>query len=524
MKKRWTAALLALALAVCLLPAPARAAGAEETAGSRLTGVERAAYDCMKAEVTKIAQGTRTSTEIKIPNQSGLSWPISELGSNAGSAVEEKLREALDIEKVFDCLSMDCPYEMFWRSDRFSWGYSISRGGGRAAVRDLTVCIEVARDYRGGGSTRTSQAKIAEANRALEQARAIVERYQGLSDMDKLAAYREEICRLTDYNTDAARNDVPYGDPWQMIYVFDGDPDTNVVCEGYAKAFKYLCDLSDFQGDVVCWLVSGTMGSGGHMWNVVRMGDGKNYLVDVTNCDAGAVGADDKLFLAGGAGSADGRTYTVSKDHLRAVYTYDEDQAGLYTDGYLALSGTDYVPGFDLPREPSAPSTVENGAFADVPAGSYYAGPVAWAVEEEITNGTTGTTFSPGAPCTHGQILTFLWRAAGEPGDPSLLLGDVEYYAGAVRWASELGMLGERFDPDAGCSRADAVRYIWLAFEGPDAQVASFDDVPADSPYAHAVGWALLEGVTTGASETTFEPDTICTRGQIVTFLYRVYH
>lgn len=524
MKKRWTAALLAFALAVCLLPAPAQAAGVKDTAGSRLTGVERVVYDYMKAELVKIAQGSRTSTEIRIPDQSSLSWPLSELGSNAGSAVEEKVNEVLDIRRVFKCLSVDCPYEMFWRSDRFTWGYSLSRGGGKVTVRDLTVRIEVAQDYRGVGSTRTSQAKIIEANKALETAQAIVAQYQGLSDMDKLAAYRKEICRLTNYNTNAAKGNMPYGDPWQMIYVFDGDPETNVVCEGYAKAFKHLCDLSDFQGSVACYLVSGTMDSGSHMWNVVRMGDGKNYLVDVTNCDTGTVGAEDKLFLTGGTSSADGRTYTVSKDRLQSVYTYDEDQAGLYADGYLALNGTDYVPGFDLPPEPAAVPAAGDGAFADVPAAAYYADPVAWAVEEEITNGTTETTFSPGDLCTHGQILTFLWRAAGEPGDPALLLGDVEYYAGAVRWASELKMLGEEFDPEAGCSRADAVRYIWLAFEGPDAQVASFTDVPVDSPYAHAVGWALLEGVTTGASETTFEPDTICDRGQIVTFLYRAYH
>ena len=520
MRKRWTATLLAFALAVCLLPGPAWAAEAGDTAGSRLTGVERVVYDCLKEEITKIAQGTRTSADIKIPDQSGLSWSRAELGRNAGSALEARVAEVLDIEKVFECLSMDCPYEMFWRSDRFTWGYSTVQSGGRVAVRNLTVRIEVARDYRGSGATTTNASKIAAANQALENARAIVERYQGLSDMDKLAAYREEICRLVSYDTAAARGNVPYGNQWQMIYVFDGDPGTNVVCEGYAKAFKYLCDLSDFQGDVACRLASGTMGSENHMWNVVRMGDGKNYLVDVTNCDSGTVGADDKLFLAGAAGSEDGRRHTVSKGSLREVYTYDTEQLGLYTDGYLALSGMDYVPGFDLPAavEPAA------AGFADVSAGAYYAGPVAWAVEEKITDGTTPTTFSPSDPCTHGQILTFLWRAAGEPGDPAQLPENTVYYAGAVRWASELGMLGEEFNPEAGCSRADAVRYIWRAFDGPDAQVASFEDVPADSPYACAVGWALLEGVTTGASETTFEPDAICSRGEIVTFLYRAYH
>ena len=94
---------------------------------------------------------------------------------------------------------------------------------------------------------------------------------------------------------------------------------------------------------------------------------------------------------------------------------------------------------------------------------------------------------------------------------------------GAVRWAAGLGMLAEGFDPYAPCSRADAVQYIWCAFQQPYAAAGSFDDVPSDAEYAPAVGWAVSEGVTTGTSDTTFEPGTICDRGQIITFLYRAY-
>ena len=107
--------------------------------------------------------------------------------------------------------------------------------------------------------------------------------------------------------------------------------------------------------------------------------------------------------------------------------------------------------------------------------------------------------------------------------DAFLMLDSDAYYAGAVRWATGLGMVNEDFDPEVGCSRADAVWYIWKAFDGPDAQVGGFSDVPTDSPYAHAVGWAVLEGVTKGTSDTTFSPDTICSRGEIVTFLHRAY-
>ena len=95
-----------------------------------------------------------------------------------------------------------------------------------------------------------------------------------------------------------------YGNPWQVIYVFDNNPLTNVVCEGYAKAFQLLCNLSNFENaSVKCYTVTGEMaggtGSGGHMWNIVTMDDGLNYIVDITNSDTGSVGQDGKLFMAG---------------------------------------------------------------------------------------------------------------------------------------------------------------------------------------------------------------------------------
>ncbi len=160
-------------------------------------------------------------------------------------------------------------------------------------------------------------------------------------------------------------------------------------------------------------------------------------------------------------------------------------------------------------------------------ADAYYADSVAWAVEEEITNGTSTTTFSPGLPCTHSQILTFLWRAAGEPpatGSAPDGVRDSDYFYDAVRWAAGLGMLSEDFDPRASCARADAVRYIWSAFDKPSATASSFTDVASGAVYAQAVDWALDKGVTTGATATTFDPGGICSRGQIVTFLYRAYH
>lgn len=524
MKKRWTAALLALALAIALLPAPARAAAADGSAGGRLTGPDREIYEYLKTEIIQVAQGNRTSTEFRIPNLNSLSWTREELGiggnsrDNVLAKLKEKFIQTVHVEQIYNCLSADLPYELFWKNNRYSVGQSFSQDGNRVSVRDLIFRIEAAPAYRGNGAFSVSPGKVAAAQQAAKNAQAIVAKYQDQSDWDKLASYREEICRLVSYNTGAAGSGTDYGDPWQLIYVFDGNPDTNVVCEGYSKAFKYLCDLSQFDGDVVCRIATGAMGAGPHMWNVVQMGDGKNYLADVTNCDSEAIGAEDKLFLAGAEGSADGRTWTVSKDGLRAVYTYTAEEKDMFTDGWLVLSSSDFVPG-EQAEEPDS-------GFGDVPAGAYFAAPVAWAVEAKIAKGTSPSTFSPGDPCTHAEILTFLWRAAGEPVSPSgasLMLGEGEFYAGAVRWAAGLGMLAEGFDPYAPCSRADAVQYIWCAFQQPYAAAGSFDDVPSDAEYAPAVGWAVSEGVTTGTSDTTFEPGTICDRGQIITFLYRAY-
>lgn len=166
--------------------------------------------------------------------------------------------------------------------------------------------------------------------------------------------------------------------------------------------------------------------------------------------------------------------------------------------------------------------------FTDLSPTGYYLTPVAWAVENAITTGKTDTTFAPDENCTHGQILTFLWRAAGEPESdaaaPIDMKGD-EFYFGAVKWAAEQGMIDAKFDPYAPCTRAYAVLYIWQAFGSPAPSGSTpFTDVPAYAASAPAVAWALENGVTTGATATTFNPGGICNRGQIVTFLYRAYN
>ncbi len=163
--------------------------------------------------------------------------------------------------------------------------------------------------------------------------------------------------------------------------------------------------------------------------------------------------------------------------------------------------------------------------FEDVPADSWYAEPVAWAVKQGITSGTSVTppTFSPDDLCTRAQIMTFLWRAAGSPEPKNIsAFPDVNtgaYYAKAAAWAAENGMVsGSVFSPDDPCTRETAMEFMWKQAGSPRAAAAGFTDVSSD-----AVNWAVEQGVTTGTSTTQFSPDAICTRAQIMTFLYRAF-
>lgn len=165
--------------------------------------------------------------------------------------------------------------------------------------------------------------------------------------------------------------------------------------------------------------------------------------------------------------------------------------------------------------------------FSDVATDAYYADAVKWAVEKGITSGTTTTTFSPDDTCTKAQILTFLWRANGspEPGIPNCFedVNESAYYYKAAVWACENGLIMDRwFGGDAPCTRIETVTYLWtLAGQPAAANAVAFTDLPDDADSVQAVAWAVEKGITSGTSATTFAPDTTCTRGQIVTFLYR---
>ena len=176
---------------------------------------------------------------------------------------------------------------------------------------------------------------------------------------------------------------------------------------------------------------------------------------------------------------------------------------------------------------------VETSPFSDVSTSAYYYEAVKWAQEKGITGGIGNGLFGPNQPCTRGQIVTFLWRAAGSPAPKSVSIPFTDvpkgsYYEMAVLWAVENGITkgtsDTTFSPDATCSRAQIVTFLWRSQKSPAVgSLNPFTDVSANAYYTDAVLWAVEENITKGTTATTFSPDTDCTRAQIVTLLYRAY-
>lgn len=171
------------------------------------------------------------------------------------------------------------------------------------------------------------------------------------------------------------------------------------------------------------------------------------------------------------------------------------------------------------------------GGFKDVAKGSYYYEPVNWAVNNKITTGASTDTFAPGEPCTRAQMVTFLWRAAGSPtAAASTTFSDVpqyEYYAQAVSWAASVGITtgtgNWSFSPSAPCTRGQMATFLYRYSKSPQVSGGMpFADITDSSYYSDAVLWAYKSGVTTGITANLYHPDDTCTRGQMVTFLYRM--
>ena len=314
--------------------------------------------DALKGKIKEVAAGNLASTQFSFSNKwtkTKAEWGITgEVIS--GGVLTQQASEAIKAKLGLDALMrkqlLEMPYELYWynKTKGVSMGYSVAPSGNDVTVRNLTLSMNVSQDYAKFVSTTSYNpfeadiAKTRAAATAAANALNIVATNTGKTDYQKLVSYREYIKGAVSYNTGAAGGGKPYGDPWQLIYVFDGNSATNVVCEGYAKAFQYLCDLTfqNQEGRPSSSLVSGKMDGGDHMWNVVAIG-GRNYLVDVTNCDTGSIGAPDQLFLCGAAEKVAGKQYTVTL-WKNIVYVYDEKTVESYASEHLKLSPVAYDP------------------------------------------------------------------------------------------------------------------------------------------------------------------------------------
>lgn len=187
---------------------------------------------------------------------------------------KKKYEEA--VEKVMFFILQYTPEYTFWKDSSGYLVYSTSRCG---IIYGISPAYQSPED-----ENRIDTSRLKEAQAALANAQAIADKYKKKSAYEKIIGYTEEICNLNEYNHAAADND-NYSqqniNPWELVYVFDNDPSTNVVCSGYAHAFQYLCGL----GGIVCHYISGPLNGEDHAWNIVEL-DGKSYFVDVTACDA----------------------------------------------------------------------------------------------------------------------------------------------------------------------------------------------------------------------------------------------
>lgn len=217
----------------------------------------------------------------------------------------------------------------------------------------------------------------------------------------------------------------------------------------------------------------------------------------------------------------------VAKDAKGNKLTLKDNGDGTYTFTMPASKVTVTAAFAEKKAEPVAPEKL----FADVSADDYYYEAVKWASENGVTGGIGENLFGANLPCTRAQIVTFLWRAAGSP-EPKGMSGFVDvsadaYYAKAVAWAVEEGIVSgtsaTTFSPDAVCTRAQSVAFLYRAFGEKVNKAAGFSDVSADAYYADAVAWAVENGVASGIGGGLFAPDQDCARGQIVAFLYRAY-
>ncbi len=321
---------------------------------SRLSKDEKALYDALLKKIKNVAAGKSSSTHFKVSFSPKFTRKSVH---NSLSEMDDKIKAM--ISNVVHALLGDGPSEMYWfdKTEGWAWNYTTKYDRTYCWITNFYIDFYVAKEFSATntiGTVKTDTSKGTAVQNAVANAKQIMQQNRGKSDTEKLRAYKNAICKLNDYNTAAASDSsTPYGNPWQLVWVFDGDPSTNVVCEGYSKAFQYLCELSAFSGNVsvLCmngYLFSGNYYLGRHMWNVVTMSDKKRYMVDVTNCDTGASGTagSDDLFLVG-YDYAEDTSYGKKYVYGFTGYVFDQAVPKLFTNKDRTLNGSDYNPSSD---------------------------------------------------------------------------------------------------------------------------------------------------------------------------------
>lgn len=319
--------------------------------GLMLSEPGRSVYVTLHEYVSKVAAGEIGHTEFTIPYEDlfDTSFTAEELGIEQiimdGAIPDETLEAAqtaisqeldkLDPGDIINSLVMDAAYELYWHDKTEGHGTQVSYVIESFQATETTITVDgyisfrmsVSQDYAVRSVSDQGVAFYDEyevdteygrhAKMAAENAQTIITENKNKSDEEKLIAYRDAICALTDYNDAAATDEIPYGNPWQIVWVFDGDPDTQVVCEGYAKAFQYLCDLGTKEMTAIC--VQGQT-SGPHMWNIVTA-NGHNYLVDLTQYDVGF-----DTYMKGCSDGDPDTGYTIHHNYGTTKYTYTDMQ------------------------------------------------------------------------------------------------------------------------------------------------------------------------------------------------------
>ena len=348
---------------------------ARSHSGYKLKGAERAIYDQAAQLVENVAAGKAESTDFYVYLDDlgldlGAAYTAKDLGLPSLTDPDGEISEAVydsmeylydfDVNKVIECLFNDYPYECYWSSyeiyyyicppfetnGKYLWFNEESEWFGMPVENQFRAVRDTDNE---DDFFRVDSSRIKAAAKAATNAGRIIKNAVKKSDVEKIRYYRNQILSMSSYNQEAA--DTDYYDetdrgPWALIYVFDDDPSTNVVCEGYSRAFQYLCDRTQFNNSSVraysvggyLWDSDSINNGGAHAWNIVHMDDGRNYIADVTNSED-----DGELFLCGMEQSeSDPCTYFTKDDDYYLIYSYDEVTKQVYSPSELTLSYYDY--------------------------------------------------------------------------------------------------------------------------------------------------------------------------------------